>query len=136
QCFPGRERKRVQHQIEPISLAPHLFEKCSDLIVAGHVAGEQRSFLPKLADQFLDIFFYTLTLIIKNQTRAGGGPRLRNCPGDAALVRDTKDDTSFYCHKFLGHRLESYADLTSHTHHNQYLHESDVNPTKASNSTT
>ena len=46
----------MQHQIDSIGLAPHVLEKCFDLIVARNVAGKQGSLFSELAGQFLDIF--------------------------------------------------------------------------------
>ena len=89
--------QRVKHQIDVISFVSYAFEKSFDLIVAGNVAGKQRSFLPKFADQFLHVFFQPFALIIKNQARTGGGPRLGDRPGDAALVRHPKDQADFFC---------------------------------------
>src|SRR5207249_77052 len=56
QRLSWRECQRMQHQIDAIGFVPHAFEKCSDLIVARNVAGEQRRFFPKFTDQLLDVF--------------------------------------------------------------------------------
>src|SRR5207245_122902 len=87
QRFSRCEGNRVEHHIDAICLAARVFKKSPNLIVAGDIARKQRSFFSKLADQLLDVFLYPLALIIKNQTCAGRGPGLRDCPGDATLVR-------------------------------------------------
>ena len=56
QRFPWRKCERMKHQIHAIGLYSHVFEECFDLIVVGNVAGKQRSFLSKLAHQFLNAF--------------------------------------------------------------------------------
>src|SRR5438034_636132 len=57
QCFSRRERKRVQHQVEPIGLAAHLFKKTPDLSVTRDVAGKEWCFFSKFIDEFLDVLF-------------------------------------------------------------------------------
>ena len=104
----------MQHQIDAIGLAPNVFEKCFNLIVAGDVAGEQRSFFSELSGQFLDIFFQSFALIIENQPRTRRGPSLCDRPGDAALVRYTKNESDFSCQNLVGHKkskeLQGYKD--------------------------
>src|SRR5205085_10929532 len=98
---------RVEEQIEPFSLAADLLEKRADLSVARHIAGEERSLLTKLADQFLDVFFQALALIIENQSCARGRPRLRDRPSDASFICDPKDDPSFACENLFSHNAQS-----------------------------
>ena len=93
--FARSVSKRVKHQINTIGLPPHTFKECFDLIVAGNVAGKQWSFLSKFADQFLHVFFQPFALIIKNQARTSGGPRLGDRPCNAALVRHPKYQADF-----------------------------------------
>ena len=64
---------------------------------------KRRSFA-ELADQLLDVLFDPLALVIENQPRAGCDPRLRNCPGDTALVRNAKNNSHL-----------SFKDCLSHT---------------------
>src|SRR5262249_40320166 len=97
-------RKRVKHQIDAIGLPPHAFEEGFDLLIAGNIAGKQWSFLSKLAYQFFDIFLYSLALVIENQLRPRGGPRLGDRPSDAALICDSEDKADFSCQNLLGHK--------------------------------
>ena len=113
QRFFGRERKRMQHQVEPIGLATHLFKKAPDLSVTRDVAGKEWCFFSKFIDEFLDVLLYPFTLIIKNQSRPRCRPGFCDRPGDTALVRHSKNDTYFSCQNLLGHKSKRYAALTS-----------------------
>src|SRR5438128_3036415 len=104
QRFSRCEGNRVEHHIDAICLAARVFKKSPNLIVAGDIARKQRSFFSKLADQLLDVFLYPLALIIKNQTCAGRGPGLRDCPGDATLVRHAEDQADFSRQNLLCHK--------------------------------
>ena len=104
QRFLWGERQRVQHQIKPTSLAAHFFKKCADFFVARNVARHQWRFLSKFSDQFLDVFLQSLALIIKNEARAGAGPRFSNRPRDAALVRHAENETDLPFQNLLSHR--------------------------------
>src|SRR5436190_196296 len=104
QRFPWRKRERMKHQIHAIGLYPHAFEKCLDLIVVGNVAGKQRSFFSKLADQFLNVFLQSFALIIKNQARTRGRPCFCDRPRDAALVCHAEDNADFSCQNLLRHK--------------------------------
>ena len=77
--------------------APHLLEKCFDLIVARDVARKERSLFAELADQFLDIFLQPFTLVIENQARTCRRPGLCDRPGDAALVRHAENKPDLSC---------------------------------------
>ena len=103
----------MQHKIDMFGFAAHFFEKSFDLLITGNVAGKERCFFSKLADELLDIFFQSLALIIKNQSRAGRGPRLRNRPGDAALVRHAKDYAGFSGQNLLGHNRKTIRRINS-----------------------
>src|SRR5882724_12213262 len=115
--FLGRERKRVKHQIKPVSLAAHTVKKCFDLLIARYVAWKQRRLFAKFADELFDVLFQSLALIIKNQFRARVCPRFRNRPRDAALVRHAEHDTYFSGQILLGHSLQRYAALKGRKKH-------------------
>ena len=55
QRFFGRERKRVQHQVEAIGLAAYLFKKGRDLGVTRNVTAKKRRFFSKFVNELLDI---------------------------------------------------------------------------------
>src|SRR6266571_492150 len=93
-CFFRRERERMEQKIDMIGFAADFFKEALDLGVARNVAGEQRRFFSESGRQFLNIFFQPLALVIKNQTRARGRPRLSNCPGNAALIRNTENNSN------------------------------------------
>src|SRR6266566_2722697 len=115
--FLRRERKRVKHQIKPVSLTAHTLKKCFDLLIARYVAWKQRRLFAEFADELFDVLFQSLALIIKNQFRARVCPRFRNRPRDAALVRHAEHDTYFSGQILLGHRLQRYAALKGRKKH-------------------
>ena len=63
---------------------------------------KQRS-LAELAHQLLDVFLQPFALVIENQFRAGRGPRFRNRPRDAPLVRYSEYDADFSRQNLLRH---------------------------------
>jgi hypothetical protein len=93
------------------SFAAHFFEERSDLVIARDVTGKKWRLFSKFADQFLDVFFQTFALVIKNQASAGRGPSLRDRLRDAPFVRHAKSDTCFFCQNLLSHKEERYAAL-------------------------
>src|SRR5437660_11783966 len=105
QRFLGREGEGMQHKIDLIGFAAHLFEKSFDLAIARHITRKKRRFFSKLADELFQIFSQSLALIIKNQSLAGPGPRLCNRSSHAALIRDAEDDAAFAGQTLLSHKL-------------------------------
>src|SRR5215217_2631754 len=104
QSFSRSERERVKHQIDSVRFATHLLKKCPDLIIAGNVAGKKRGLRSELADEFLHVFFQPFALIIENQPRTSGRPRLRDRPCNAALVRNSEDKANLSRQYLFSHR--------------------------------
>src|SRR5947207_5887235 len=112
QCFLRREGKRMKHKVDMFGFGAHLFEESLDLVIARHITWKKRRFFSKLADELFQVFFQSLALIIKNQSRAGRGPRPRNRPGNAAFIRHAEDHAGFSCQNLLSHKTPSpYARL-------------------------
>src|SRR5437870_12661155 len=105
QRFLGREGEGMQHKIDLIGFAAHLFEKSFDLAIARHITRKKRRFFSKLADELFQIFSQSLALIIKNQSRAGRAPRLSIRPTNPPLIPPPEDAPPCSCQTSLRLKL-------------------------------
>jgi hypothetical protein len=82
----------VQEQVDAVGVLSHLAEEAVDLLVGGDVAGIDRRLGAERAGQFLDVVLQPLALVIEDQLGARLVPRLRDRPGNAALVRHAENN--------------------------------------------
>ena len=91
QGLAGRECDRMQQDVQRPEIPGHLFEHPSDVFVPGYIARVDWGFRAERGHQFLEPF----PLVGECQSRAGGVPRLGDCPGDGPFVRDPENDPVF-----------------------------------------
>jgi hypothetical protein len=91
----GRERHRVQEQIQPAEFFADGFEDAGDFLVLRHVARQDERVRAKRAGEFLDVFLHAVALVREREFRALARPRLRDGPGNGALVGDTENNSFF-----------------------------------------
>ena len=91
----GRERHRVQEQMQPAEFFADGFEDTGDFLVLRHVARQDERVRAERAGEFRDVFLDAIALIRERELRAFARPRLRDGPGNGALVGDAEDDSEF-----------------------------------------
>ena len=91
----GRERHRMQEQIQLAEFFADGFEDAGDFLVLRHVARQDERVRAKRAGEFLDVFLDAVALVGEREFRALARPRLRDGPGDGALVGDTEYNSEF-----------------------------------------
>ena len=89
----GRERHRVQEQMQLAEFFADGFEDAGDFLVLRHIARQDERVRAELAGEFRDVFLDAVALIREREFRAFARPRLRDGPGDGALVGDTEDNS-------------------------------------------
>src|SRR5438132_7034608 len=103
----------MKQKIDTISFSADFFEKTLYFGIARNVARKERCLLAKGGGQFFDVFLQSLALIIENQTCARGRPRLCNCPGDAALVRNAEHNSDLSFQHGLGHTRSTIRETVA-----------------------
>src|SRR5436853_6382711 len=103
----------MQQEIDPIGFATDFFEKRFDLGIIRDIAREKWRFFSKCSRQFLDVFFQALALVIENQTCTGFRPSLRDRPCNAALVRDTKNNSNLSFQHGLRHKRSTITAISA-----------------------
>ena len=89
----GRERHRVQEQIQPAKFFADGFEDAGDFLVLRHIARQDERVRAERAGKFLDVFLDAIALIREREFRALARPRLRDGPGNGALVGNTENNS-------------------------------------------
>ena len=95
QRFLRRKGHRVQQQMQLAELLADRLEDAGDLLVLGHIAGQDQRVGAERAGQFLDVFLEAFALVGEGELRARLVPGLRDGPGDGAFVGDAEDDSEF-----------------------------------------
>ena len=91
----GRERHRMQQQMQLAELFADRLEHAGDVVVLGHVARQDERVGAERAGEFLDVFLEPLALVGEGELGACAVPRLRDGPGDGAFVGDAEDNSQF-----------------------------------------
>src|SRR5208282_4044497 len=81
--------------MQPAEFFADGFKDAGDFIVLRHVARQDERVRAKRTGEFRDAFLDAIALIREHEFRAFARPRLRNGPGNGALVGDPKDDSEF-----------------------------------------
>ena len=89
----GRERHRMQEQMQLAEFFADGFEDTGDFLVLGHVARQDERVRAKRAGEFLDVFLDAIALVREREFRALARPRLRDGPGNGALVGNTENNS-------------------------------------------